>query len=312
MIRLSKVLIAAAATIAVPVQTALAQDDAPVVEGEAGVEAGASVDATGDATAPPVEATVEGSVAMGWPGSIIDRPLVLMAGKLAAHADILIARASFSSGTTSVTSTSELLAVGAAYGVADKITAGASYAFTLNEFEIKGPLTVYGSFGLTDNGKLSVAAGADLVADLGGVDAMGESTVELAIHAGLAVRYKLAPKFAVYSGNPYQPGPSGQHLTIGLSDGAAKSFALPVGFAAQVTPQLYTYAQTTLATILLSDPGMGDRVAFIGSDAGGIPLALGGWFNINKNIDAGASLNFPDLNFAGDFFIITVGARYYN
>jgi len=310
MMRLSKVLIAAAATIAVPVHSAFAQGEgeaAPAEEGTPPAE-----DATGtpppDGSAPAVEAAAPGA----WPSSIIDRPLVLMKGKLGAHVDLLIAHASITILGMTSSSTSEALVLGAGYGVTDKITAGASYGFTLNEFEIKGPLTVYGDMSLTDNGKLAVAASADLTADLGGqtVDSMGvaSSSTELSIHAGLAVRYKLAPKMAVYTGNPYTPGPSGQHLNLGLSDGMAKTFSIPVGFAFQATPQLYAFAGTNIATILLSDPGMGSRVVSYGDT---IPFNVGGFFNINKNIDAGASFQ-TDFKGVGDFYVITVGARYYN
>jgi len=308
MTRLSKVLIAAAATMAVTGQAAFAQDAEPPVEGTPPPE-----DATGtpppDGSTPAVEQTAPG----GWPSSIIDRPLVLMKGKLGAHVDLLIAHASVTILGMTASSTSEALVLGAGYGVTDKITAGASYGFTLNEFEIKGPLTVYGDMSLTDNGKLAVAASADLTADLGGqtFDSMGvaSSSTELSIHAGLAVRYKLAPKMALYTGNPYTPGPSGQHLNLGLSDGLAKSFSIPVGFAFQATPQLYAFAGTNIATILLSDPGMGNsRVVSYGDT---IPFNLGGFFNVNKNIDAGASFQ-TDFKGVGDFYVITVGARYYN
>jgi hypothetical protein len=102
----------------------------------------------------------------------------------------------------------------------------------------------------------------------------------------------------------------GQQLSIGLNEGAAKTFSLPVGFGMQVTPELFAYLNTSLITILLSDPpAMGDRVSSIADIT---PLTLGGLFSVTKNIDAAASLTFFDLQNAGDLWAITVGARYYN
>jgi hypothetical protein len=304
MTRLSKVLIAAAAMIAVPLQTAFAEgegEEAPPAEGTDGAPVEG---AGGDAAPTPPDAGTEAPVGNAGAGvavsSIIDRPLTLRKGQLAAHADILIAHLSISILGMTASSTSEGLALGAGYGVSDKLTVGGSYSFTLNEFEIKGPLTVYGAFGLADSGKLAVSAGADLSVNFASDNA-------LAIHAGLAVRYKLAPKFALFTGNPYTPGPAGQHLSISLEDGGAKTFSLPVGFAFQATPQLYAFAGTNIATILLSDPGMGDRVTFIGDS---IPFNIGAFFNVNKNIDAGGSFQ-TDLKGVGDFYVITLGARYF-
>lgn len=250
----------------------------------------------GQAPPPPVATVTEG-VAVP---SIIDRAIVLRKDAFAAHGDLLIAHTSVTIAGMTLSGTSEALALGAGYGVTDQITAGASYAFTLNEFEIKGPLTAYGVFGLTDNGTLAVSAGADLGVDLAANNA-------LAIHAGLAVRYKVAPTVALYTGNPYAPGPAGQHLAISLEDGGAKTFSFPVGVAVQATPQLYAFAQTNLATILLSDPGAGDRVRSFDDS---IPLTLGAFFNVNKNIDAGGSFQ-TDLHGIADFYVVTLGARYF-
>lgn len=302
---LSKVLIAAAVTFAVPVSTAFAQDDAPVVEGEAGVEAGASVDASGAATEPPVEGTA--TVSVGGPGvpfaEVINRPYTLGKGRLGVSADILIAHLSVSILGMSASSTSEFLGLGAGYGISDKLELGLTYAFALNEFEIKGPLDIYGKFSLSDSGALAVAASADLELNFA-------NDTSLEVHAGLAVRYKVAPKFAIFTGNPYTLGVAGQHLSLNFEDGGAKTFSIPVGVEIQATPQLFAFAGTNIATILLSDPGPGDRAAFIGSDGLGIPLTVGGFFNVNKSIDVGASFQ-TDLKNAGDFYVLTLGGRYY-
>lgn len=287
--RRAKILITATTLIALPLQVAFAEtvDDQPTVDGTS---------PDGQPPAVPV-ATVSDGVASP---AIIDRALVVRKDGIAAHADLLILHTSVTIADMTVGGTSEAMTLGAGYGVTDTITAGAMYSFTLNEFEIKGPLTVYGATSLTDNGTLAVSAGADL-----GVNFASDNS--LAIHAGLAVRYKVAPTVAIYTGNPYTPGPAGQHLSISLDDGGPKTFSFPVGVAVQATPQLYAFAQTNLATILLSDPAGGDRVTFIGDS---IPLSLGAFFNVNRNIDAGGSFQ-TDLRGIGDYYVITLGARYY-
>jgi hypothetical protein len=307
MTRLSKTLFVAAAMLAAPVSTAFAEEPVAGEEG-AGGEGGEGGGAV-DTTQAPVGGDVSASASVGvWSPSIIDRQLVLQKGKLAFQADVGIARAQFSVGSVSSDAeTSAGLQIGAGYGVTEKITVGGTYGFTLSDFEIKGPLTLYGNYNLTDNGKLAVAAGADLEADLNGFDDMGESAVDLTIHAGLALRYKITPKFAVFSGNPYVPGPSGQHLSLGLT-GNGSTFSVPVGVSFQATPELYTYLNTTLATFLLSDAGGGSRVATVDDT---LPFTVGGWFNVNKNIDAGASFA-SDVHAFGDIMLVLVGARYYN
>lgn len=298
-------LVAGSALLATP---AFAQDTtdpnagAPV-EGEVGGEV-----TTTPPEGAPVDAGATAGPTMAWPKEIIDRPLTVLKGKIGAEADVAIAHASITIAGMTASDTSEGLLLAAEYGISDKLAVGGSYAFTLNEFEIKGPLTLYGNFNLTNNGKLAVGAGAGLVLDFNGFDAMGESTTNVAIDAGLGVRYKLAPKFAVFTGNPWAPGLLGSHLHLGLSGDESKTFDIPVGIAMQATPELFAYVNTTLATILLSDPGMGDRAVFI-SDI--TPLSVGAWYAVNANIDAGATLIFPDLQSAGDFWAITVGARYF-
>src|ERR1043165_2741310 len=188
----------------------------------------------------------------------------------------------------SSSSTGEAIALGATYGVTDKIEAGAYYSFSLHPFEIKGELTPFAAMSLMHDAKLDVSAGANLAIDLNGqtfnaTTMMAESSVFFGIDAGLAVRYKITPKAMVFTGNPFQLGPAGQHLHLGLSGDESKSFSIPVGGGFQATPELFAYLQTNLATILLSDPGMGDRVGTI-IDA--TPITLGGFYAVNKNIDA--------------------------
>jgi hypothetical protein len=310
MTRLSQILFAAAAISAVPL-TAFAQD--PVTDPPVDPNAGTGV--------PPVEGT--GGTAPAWSSSAIDRPLTVLKGKLGASADLVIYHVSPPPilGVEQDSSTNELLAVGAGYGITDKLEVGGSYMFSLNEFEIKGILTAYGAFALMHSDKLDIGASADIALNLANEDAMGDSQVQAELHAGAAVRYKITPKMAVFTGTPSRilnqvgllpaaSGPLGQHLTIGISDGTSSSFSLPVGFGFQATPQLFAYVNTNLLNITLSDvPDGADRVSSI---ADYTPLALGALFSINKNIDAAASIGFYDLQNAGDILTFGIGARYYN
>lgn len=304
MTRISKNLFVAAALLAAPA-SAFAQDADQPADDTATTTTTEGGD--GAATAPATTTEDSGgsvsATASTAPGSgpIVDRSLTLNASKLAFQADLGIAHASISIAGMSASNTSEGLLIGAGYGINDKLTVGGTYGFTLNEFEIKGPLTLYGAYNITDNGKLSVAGSADIMVQPTDGDTF------FGIDAGLAVRYKVAPKFAVYTGNPYTPGPSGQHLHLGLSGDESKTFAIPVGVAFQATPQLYLHADTTLATILLSDPGAGSRVVSYGDT---IPFSVGAWFNVNKGLDVGGSFN-TDFKGVGDFWTILLGGRYY-
>ena len=245
---------------------------------------------------------------------IIERPYILPKGKLQAYGDVRIQHVTTPmTPVTPETSRTDIgLHLGAGYGVTDKITAGVEYAFTLHDFEIKGPLTLYGEYQLIHQSKLSVAASGDLTFDFGGRDSMGGTSVDVSLHAGLGARYLVAPKMAVYTGAPYGPGPVGQHLTVPFDGDSAITFDIPVGFAYQAMPQLFVYAQTQLLRFNLANKGGADTVVVIGSDAGGVPLTLGGLYQVTSDIDATAALVFPDLGGIGDKLAFVVGARWHN
>jgi len=248
---------------------------------------GASVPAFADdavTSTTPAESPME-----PWPDVIIERPYVLPAGMLAAYADLEVARISFDVAGMSDSVTEEGLHLGAGYGVTDKITAGFEYAFALHEFEIKGPLTLWGELKLAHTDKLNIAASAALVVDLNASDAMGMSTTTETLVAGLGAAYKLTPTFEVFTGSPVGPGPVGQHLQIGFQSGAPITFDVLAGAGLQATPQLFAYASTNLAHISISNSANG----FFGADF--IPLSVGAFYAANKQLDLGVFLNFPDL-----------------
>ena len=155
-------------------------------------------------------------------GPIIDRALTLGKSGYGLYGDFDVLRVSVTGGGVTVTSTAEGLHFGGGYGITDKVTIGAEYAFSLNSFEIKGPLTLYGAMSLMHTDKLDIGASANLVIDLDATstDAMGmvTSSTSETLQAGVAVRYKLTPQVALYTGTPIAPGPLGQQLSIGFQE----------------------------------------------------------------------------------------------
>lgn len=256
-------------------------------------------------------------------GQLIDQNYVVDKGKVGAFGDVDVVHLSFSGGGVSASATQEGLNIGAGYGVTDKISAGLEYAFPLagdgtDNSKFKGPLTIFGNILLAHNDKLTVAANADFEYDVcGTIDATnGDCAGTKAIHAGLGLKYRVAPKIAIFTGSPFGPGPIGQHLSISLESSGPITFDLPVGAGMQVTPQIFGFVETNLATFRLANANGADTVSPIFSDAEmggiGIPLALGGYFGVSKQLHVGAQLTFPDLAHAGDLWGIAFGARFYN
>lgn len=281
-----------------------------------------------DPAAPPPDASAGGGAAVttpevgvtagAWSTAVIDQPMTLHAGKLAVYGNLDILRVSVPPvmGVGGGTVTSEGLDLGVGYGVNDKITVGATYAFSLHEFEIKGPLTLFGAATLFDKDKLTVGASANLTISL------GDTTTET-IQAGLGVRYKVTPKFAVYTGGagpgllssalgvvtevPRAGSPLGQHLSIGLNSDAPITFDIPVGVGLQLAPQAFLYANTAIAHIKIANA----ENAFVFADY--IPLNVGLRYAVDQHLEVGAYLTLPDLKEAQfDLMVFGVGARYYN
>jgi hypothetical protein len=287
--------------------------------------AGGDATAGGAATTPAVGATGDaaaGTSTFSATGQLLDQQYVMDKGKVGAYGDLTIAHISLSGGGVSVSATQEGLHLGAGYGITDKITAGVDYAFPLagdgtDNTKGKGPLSIFGGFLISHNDKLTVAASADFDYDLcGTADMMGNCSGTKALHAGLGLKYKVAPKVAIFTGAPFGPGPFGQHLSISLESSGPIDFNLPVGAAFQATPQIFAFAETNLAEFRLANAPMGaDAVSPIFSDSEkggiGVPLQLGGYYGVNKTLHVGANLEFPDLMHAGDFYAIFLGARFF-
>jgi hypothetical protein len=235
-----------------------------------------------------------------WPKEVVYRPYTLPAKMLAIQGVLGIVRTSQTDPMTMMTTsrTAEGLAVGAGYGIDDKLTVGGSYAIALHDFEAKGPLTFYGEYSLKHNATLSVAASANFTVDFAADNA-------LRINAGLGARYNVIPKLGIYTGAPFGPGPVGQHLTIGLNNKGPVSFDVPLGVLYQATPELGVFAGTNVVHINISN----DKTAVFGADF--IPLHIGGLFAITEKFDAFAVIGLGDLKNGVDLFDISLGVQFY-
>jgi len=275
-----------------------------------------------DGTAPAV--TTAGAAPGAWSQQVIDQPMTLQAGKLAVYGNLDILHFSTTVGTVTASATSEGLDLGVGYGVSDKLTVGLAYAFSLHDFEIKGPLTLYGAFSLYNKDKLTVGASANLTLNFnGGADAMGNSTTTETLQAGLGVRYKVTDKIALYSGGsspgnlsgalgvvnetPRAGSVLGQHLTIGLNSNGPITFDIPIGVGFQAAPNIFVWANTSVAHIKISNASN----AFLFADY--IPLNVGLDYSVDQHLQVGGYLTLPDLeNAKFDLLVFGVGARYFN
>jgi len=292
-------------TLLLAAPAAFAQGDDASGGGGGSATVGADANAGGAGASAGATVSTGGDAAMGaWSDQLINNPQTLPKGAIGVFGDFEILSISFSDPTTmtSVSSTAEFLALGADYGVSDKLDLGFTYALnvhddagTFQDFP-KGPLDLHGAFNLVHKDKLSVTAGADFDINL-------DNTDDKSIHAGLSAKYMVAPKIAVYTGNPIPLGPAGQHLSIGLGTNGPITFAVPVGVALQATPQLFAFVDTTLASFSISNSSN----AFIFSDF--IPVDVGALFRAGKDLDVGVTFQ-DDLKNAGDFYIFGITARY--
>lgn len=245
----------------------------------------------------------------GWSDQIIDNGLVLPASALGVYGDLDVTRIQFTSppippATMGIITTDTALDVlaGVGYGVNDLATIGAQWQLPLDNgegaFGNAGVITGYGGYSLVRDDKLAVVAGGDL-----SVDFAGSATGFL--HAGVSLRYKVAPKVVIYSGNPLAPGPYGQQLTIGFNNNAEIALDLPVGLGWQLHPKAFAWVQTAVAHIKLANTA--NEIIF----ADYIPLELGALYRAKQDLDVGGFLSFPDLENAGSFFGFGVMLRYY-
>src|SRR5262249_48549133 len=143
------------------------------------------------------------------PIAIDERPLTIGKGQAEVHGapfPITVLPFLDNMGATT-TSTFVGFAIGASYGIDDKLEIGGDYGFGLSPGDIKGPLVLHGAYTLKVSPKLSAAiAGAFVVHPVTVNDpATGmalPSTTYAALQLGAWVRYHVAPKISIFTGLP--------------------------------------------------------------------------------------------------------------
>jgi hypothetical protein len=224
---------------------------------------------------------------VGWPQAIIARPLTLRAGLIGVQADLAVAQITGLDGGSTVGAG---FGLSAGYGVTEQLAVGAAYAFALKEFEAKGPFSLTAAFRLAD-GHFKAAADGAFIYDLNGE--VG------AITAGLAAQLDLSDEVAIFT-----PGNQLVSAVI-VPEGAATPVALnlPLGLGLQASPEIFAFAQSTIATVDLKDSVSTN----IFSDA--VNVQVGAFYSPTNELDIGATIVFPDVAHAGDNAAIVLTGR---
>jgi hypothetical protein len=208
------------------------------------------------------------------PQEIIDRPLTTPASQVNLEADL---------GITFTDPSYTGMTLNAGYGINDKFDVGVGYGFAIDPSEAKGDLAFGAGYSLIGEENFAVAArvnaGYNFLAE--GVDPLG---------LGAEVRFKLSKQLAIYA-----PAPQLVITLDPIDDGLGNEYSpiyitLPVAVGFQAAPQLFVYANTTIADIEIKDSTTG----VWGADF--IPLTVGGFFSPSNAIDVGAAVSFIDLS----------------
>jgi hypothetical protein len=277
---------------------------------------------TTDPTTDPTAVVTSATPAAGTvPLAIDERPLTVPKDKLEVHGGfpILVFPVYDLAGAKS-TSTVEGFALGAAYGVNDKLEVGGDYAFALHPGNVKGPLTLHAAYRMVSGPKLDLAVSGGFAFDF--IDSVNPMTmaattdVYVSVQAGAWLRYRAANKLSIFTGLPATPNgaqslskvgfpmpPVAYQLQLGLTSAAAIALEVPVGASYQFTPNVYAFLETNLANIKIAHT----TNAFIVNDF--IPIGLGAFYSLDK-LDIGAVFS-DDLKQAGDYLQFALLARYY-
>lgn len=289
------------ATLTLGAGAAFAQDDDDDAEGDVGgeeategtegTEGDVGGDTGGDATAGDVSATADAGVytKANWPSELTLRPLVLGKGMIEARGGLSYARITILDTSASATG----LALGAGYGVTDKIEAGLSTGLGIDpEFDWSKSIGLYGNYLVIDQAKLDVAAGISTALNFqDGADVLGGFSINA------PTRFLINDKIFVFGGDGLVP--------IGISDPSSVSLNLNVGAGFQATPKLAVTLDTQIVHLKLT----GDANATT-SLADFIPIGLRALFAVNNQLDAQLILAFPDVANAGDFMTLFAGVNY--
>lgn len=231
------------------------------------------------------------------------RPPTLDAGKVEIHGSLPI----FNTGGTFGNETLVLGGGGIAFGVNNQLEIGADYAFEVSpNADAAGLFAGHALLRLAHDSKLSVALAGGLLYSHAANDGV-------VFAGGLSLRYRLSRQVSVFSSSSGMPicgsclqflGPVTGQVLIARDQGQTAIVAsLPIGIGIQATPELYLFAETVLATLILS-PKTDAIVDF--SDY--IGVHVGGWISVGKQLDLGAGLG-SELKNASDIYLVELRAR---
>lgn len=256
------------------------------------------------------------------PVAINDRALTIAAKKLAVHGRLGLQTLTLPGAMpgTTVSSTSESLALGFAYGIGKKAEVGADYTLSLNPGAIKGPLAFHVAYSAKHTAKLDFAIAAGLAFDFietANMATMTTTTTSFAsLQLGAWARYRATPKVSLFTGLPALPAgapslskqslalpPFAYQVAIGLNNAGATAIELPIGLGYQAKPNFYAFASFDLAHIRLANT----QTALIFADF--IPFTLGGFYT-HKKIDIGVQLS-DDFKQGSDYLRLDTVLRYY-
>jgi hypothetical protein len=243
--------------------------------------------------------------------AIDTRPLVVPAGKVEVHAGLPILSISDGMGNTA---TGEALSLGATFGAVENLELGIDYAFPLhpNGDIGSGILQLHGAFAALHSAKLDFAIAGELELNVN-----GDTEYQLDVAAWL--RYHLTPQLSLFTGQPATPTtisgfssflapPIAYQVSFGLNNNQPTYVTFPIGLGIQATPQVYLFAETSIAELFLSNGPGGNDSSVIFADA--IPLGVGAFFSPTDQVDVGVVFS-DDLKNAGDFYVITFAGRFY-
>ena len=253
--------------------------------------------------------------------SINDRTLTVAQKQLEVHGRLGLQTLTLPGATagTTVSSTSETLALGVAYGLGAKAEVGADYTLSLNPGSIKGPLSFHVAYAAKRSAKLDVAIAAGLAFDFvdtpNMVTMMTTSTNYASLQLGAWARYRATPKVSIFTGLPALPSaspslsknalalpPFAYQVQLGLNNKGTTAIEVPVGLGLQIKPNIYAFASFDLAHIRLANT----TSAFIFSDF--IPFSLGAFYT-HKKLDIGVQLS-DDLKKGADYLQLGTVLRY--
>ncbi len=241
------------------------------------------------------------SPAAADPLAVIDRPVIVPAGEAGFATNVDVQKPATGADVTT-------MAIGGGFGVTDRLELGVNYRFAFDAFELRGPLTVYGGALLAHTDRISVAAGADFVADFAQpamVAGMPTMTTTETVHMGIGARANLTRTVALYTGNILAPNPAGQQIAIGLDHNAPVTFDLPTGLALQASERVLLRFETVMARLGIAHAK--DQVAFVDTT----PLTASALVAVTHGLDLAAFFTDPDLGRYGDRFTFGFIARWY-